>query len=67
MKDLQQHPQVLHFLPPHIWQLAAPGACGEDGAHENRGFEGDDVEKNGKADSLIVTIELRVGNDLMMR
>ena len=67
MKDVQRHPQVLHLPPPHIWQLAVPGvvAGGGGGAHERRrDFQGDDGGKNGGAEALIVTIELRVRSDL---
>ncbi|KAI0062539.1 hypothetical protein BV25DRAFT_1803814 [Artomyces pyxidatus] len=49
MREIERHPQVLHLPPPHIWQLTPTEHSSKGGA---------------AAQSLVVTLELRVASDL---
>ena len=58
MREVERHPQVVHLPAPHIWQLTpSPASQTSSSANDSSTF-------NTISDSLVVTLELHVKEDL---
>lgn len=54
--QVERHPQVLHLPAPHIWQLTP--------SHHSASSTNSGLNPRGPAESLVVTLELHVRDDL---
>jgi hypothetical protein len=58
LREVERHPQVVHLPPPHIWQLTPSLASQTSSAIATSSTS------NAISDSLVVTLELHVKEDL---
>ena len=61
MREVERHPQVVHLPAPHIWQLT-PSIASSISSNANKSST--TTFNNSISDSLVVTLELHVKEDL---
>ena len=62
MREVERHPQVVHLPAPHIWQLTPSIASSSSSIISNVSPTSPNL--NSISDSLVVTMELHVKEDL---
>ncbi|KAH9934154.1 uncharacterized protein B0H18DRAFT_1082772 [Fomitopsis serialis] len=65
MREIERHPQVVHLPAPHIWQLTPNLTLPQEHwMYAHHPVSAIDTKAQGPAQSLVVTLELHVRQDL---